>query len=48
VRLFGENLTNERRHNGLAFDNLGFGIDGNFYAPLDAPRILGVEVEAKF
>jgi iron complex outermembrane receptor protein len=48
VRLFGENLTDERRHNGLAFDNLGFGTDGTYYAPLDAPRIVGIEMEAKF
>ena len=48
VRLFGENLTNERRMSGLAVQNLAFGADGNFYGPLDAPRIVGIEMEAKF
>jgi len=48
VRLFGENLTNERRMSGLAVQNLAFGSDGNFYGPLDAPRVVGLEVEAKF
>lgn len=46
ARLFGENLTNERRGSGLAIENLAFGTDGLFYAPLDAPRIIGIEVEA--
>jgi iron complex outermembrane recepter protein len=48
LRLFAENLTNERRMSGLAVENLAFGSDGNFYGPLDAPRIVGVEMEAKF
>jgi len=48
VRLFGENLTDERLESGLAFENFGLGSDGNFYAPLDAPRIVGVELEARF
>ncbi|MBM0105897.1 TonB-dependent receptor [Steroidobacter sp. S1-65] len=48
VRLFGENLSNERRMSGLAVENLAFGTDGNFYGPLDAPRIVGIEMEAKF
>lgn len=48
IRLFGENLTNERRMSGLAVENLAFGSDGNFYGPLDAPRIVGIEMEAKF
>jgi iron complex outermembrane receptor protein len=48
IRLFGENLTDERRFSGLGFDNLGFGADGNFYAPLDAPRIVGIEFESRF
>lgn len=45
VRFFGENLSNERRASGLAIENLAFGTDGLFYAPLDAPRIIGVELE---
>jgi iron complex outermembrane receptor protein len=48
VRLFGENLTNERRMSGLAVENLAFGSDGNFYGPLDSPRVVGIEMEAKF
>lgn len=48
IRLFGENLTDERLESGLAFENFGLGSDGNFYAPLDAPRIIGVEIEARF
>ena len=48
LRVFGENLTNERRASGLAIENLAFGTDGLFYAPLDAPRIVGAELEARF
>ncbi|MEM8936819.1 MAG: TonB-dependent receptor [Pseudomonadota bacterium] len=47
VRLFVENLTNERIFSGLTFPNAA-GDDGNLYAPLDAPRIVGLEVEANF
>ncbi len=48
ARIFGENLTDERRASGLALDNLLFGSDGLFYSPLDAPRIIGAELEARF
>ena len=48
VRLFAENLSNERLESGLAFENFGLGSDGNYYAPLDAPRIVGVELEVRF
>ncbi len=48
ARIFGENLTNERRASGLAIENLAFGTDGIFYAPLDAPRIFGFELEARY
>lgn len=48
ARLFGENLSNVRRMSGLAVENLAFGTDGNFYGPLDAPRIIGIEIEAKW
>lgn len=48
VRLFAENLTDERRASGLAIENLAFGTDGLFYAPLDSPRVIGLEVEAWF
>ena len=45
--LFADNLTNERVESGLAFENFS-GSDGNFYAPYDAPRIVGLELEARF
>lgn len=48
VRVFGENLTDERRGSGLAIENLAYGTDGLFYAPLDAPRIIGIELEARY
>lgn len=48
ARLFGENLTNVRRASGLGIENLAFGTDGLFYSPLDAPRIIGLELEARF
>lgn len=48
ARLFGENLTDERRASGLAIDNMAYGSDGTHYAPLDAPRIIGIELEARF
>lgn len=46
IRLFGENLTDERRASGLAIENMAFGSDSLFYAPLDAPRVIGIELEA--
>ncbi len=48
VRLFGDNLTNERIANGLAIENLAFGTDGLYYAPLNSPRVIGLEAEAWF
>ena len=48
ARLFGENLTNERLASGLAIENLAFGTDGLFYAPLGAPRKIGIEVTTSF
>lgn len=48
IRAFVENLTDERRFSGMAFDNLAFGIDGNFYGGLEAPRVIGLELEARF
>lgn len=47
-RLFIENLTDERRASGLAIENLAFGTDGLFYAPLDAPRTVGFEIEFNY
>jgi iron complex outermembrane receptor protein len=43
LRLFAENVTNVRRHTGLAFRNLTFGNDGNWYAPIGRGRQVGVE-----
>lgn len=48
ISVFAENITNERVVSGLAFQNLFFGNDGTFYGPLDAPRVVGVEFEARF
>ncbi|MXP26923.1 TonB-dependent receptor [Altererythrobacter indicus] len=47
VRLFVENLTDVRRGTGLAFRNLGFGNDGNWYAPIGRSRQGGIELEWK-
>jgi iron complex outermembrane receptor protein len=48
ARLFADNLTNARRMGGLGFENLSFGTDGNVYGALEAPRIIGVEIERRF
>ncbi|WKD25484.1 TonB-dependent receptor [Pseudoalteromonas sp. KG3] len=48
LRVFGENLTGERRASGLAVENMAFGTDGLFYSPLDKPRIIGLEAEIWF
>ena len=45
AQLFVENLTDERYPSGLAFEHFPFGADGTCYAPLDAPRIVGLELE---
>ena len=47
-RLFVENVTDERRACSLAIENLGFDTDGLFFASLDAPRTIGLEVEFNF
>ena len=47
-RVFVQNLTNKRRINGLIFDNLAFGRDGNYYGPIDTPRVLGAELSYRF
>jgi len=46
--LFAENLTDEAYFSGLAFDNFAFGRDGVRYAPVGAPRAIGIEVEARW
>ncbi len=48
TRVYVDNLTNKRRINGLIFDNLAFGRDGNYYGPIDRPRIVGAEVGYRF
>lgn len=48
TRVYVDNLTNKRRINGLIFDNLAFGRDGNVYGPVDRPRIIGAEVGYRF
>ncbi|MEM9758848.1 MAG: TonB-dependent receptor [Pseudomonadota bacterium] len=48
ISLFAENITDERVVSGLAFQNLFFGFDGTFYGPLDAPRIIGIQFEARY
>ena len=48
ARLFADNLTDERRMGGLGFENLTFGTDGNVYGSLEAPRIVGIEIEKRF
>ena len=48
VRFFGDNLTNERRASGLAFNNLALGKDGTMYAPLDSSRAIGLELQYEY
>ncbi|WP_241093469.1 TonB-dependent receptor [Xanthomonas sp.] len=47
-RIFVQNLTDRRRVNGLIFDNLAFGRDGNYYGPIDSPRVVGAEMGYRF
>lgn len=46
--VFIENITNKRYAAGQAYQNFLLGDDGNYYAPLAAPRIIGVKTEFKF
>jgi iron complex outermembrane receptor protein len=48
IRVFGENLTDERYAAGSAYSNFLFGADGTFYAALGAPRVIGVEATARW
>lgn len=43
--LFAENVTDKAYFSGLAFDNFAFGRDGVGYAPVGAPRSVGIEFE---
>ncbi|MEM0911759.1 MAG: TonB-dependent receptor, partial [Pseudomonadota bacterium] len=45
VRAFGENLTEEKRFSGLGFPSGVFPSDGTLYAPIDTPRVFGLELE---
>ncbi len=47
VRAFVENLTDVRRGTGLAFRNLAFGNDGNWYSPIGRSRQGGIELQWK-
>ncbi|MEM1141784.1 MAG: TonB-dependent receptor [Pseudomonadota bacterium] len=47
VRAFGENLTEKRRFSGGAFPNAVFPNDGLLYGPVEAPRIIGFELNAR-
>lgn len=48
VRAFASNITDQRYFAGQAYSNFLFGNDGTFYAPLAAPRVIGLEVETRF
>lgn len=51
VNLFVNNVTNERYASGLAYRHFFgnfFGDDGTYYAPLGAPRVVGVELGFNF
>lgn len=48
ARLYVKNLTNERYASGLAYKNFLLGDDGNDYAPLANPRVLGLDVDWSF
>lgn len=47
MRVFVENLTDVRRGTGLAFRNLAFGNDGNWYSPIGRSRQGGIELQWK-
>ena len=48
VRLFGENLTDVRRISGGGYPSAFFPSDGLLYGAINAPRIAGVELSAKY
>ena len=48
LRFFGENVTDERRFSGLGFPNGVFPTDGILYAPVDVPRVFGLEMEIRY
>jgi iron complex outermembrane receptor protein len=43
-----ENISNQRYAAGQAYQNFLFGDDGNFYAPLASPRMIGLAVKMTF
>lgn len=46
--VFAKNLTNTHYFSGVAFDNFAFGRDGTKYAPVGAPRRIGLELAFKW
>lgn len=48
VRAYVKNLTNERYAAGLSYINFLLGDDGNTYAPIADPRVIGVELDWKY
>ena len=48
ARLYVKNLSNERYAAGLAYKNFLLGDDGNNYAPLANPRVIGLDVDWSF
>ncbi|MEM9759225.1 MAG: TonB-dependent receptor [Pseudomonadota bacterium] len=48
LRLFGENLSDERRISGTGFPNAVFPTDGMLYGSIDSPRIVGVEFSLNY
>jgi len=48
VTVFAQNLTNTYYFAGGAFDNFVFGLDGVGYAPVGAPRAIGLEFSARW
>lgn len=48
LRGYVKNLTNKRYAAGLSYQNFSYGNDGNTYAPIADPRVVGVEVDWSF
>ncbi|MEM1191683.1 MAG: TonB-dependent receptor [Pseudomonadota bacterium] len=48
LRLFAENITDERRVSGLGFPNAVFPTDGVLYGSIDLPRVVGVELDLSY
>lgn len=48
MRAYVKNLTNKRYAAGLSYLNFTFGDDGNVYAPIADPRVIGIELDWRF